>query len=178
MSADPDPPSDRRPDALRPEELTEAVDRLGPPPIGVVLISVEAQSERIEGDAGSAIEPTPSGDRIAREVAAHLAERIHQPDVLAIDEQDRIVVARAGLRAPSATDGLAHNLHDELSRTRIVGDRAVRWRVTIGAATSLAGDTGPDVVGYATRALDEAHLLGGDRVVIFDDVDRELLPDR
>jgi hypothetical protein len=77
-----------------------------------------------------------------------------------------LAIGRTNMTAPAEAEGLARRIADRLER-RPVGDWA------IGVAVSHRSDSARDLIQFAERALYEAKMLGGRRVWVFDDVERE-----
>ncbi len=91
---------------------------------------------------------------------------------------NELAVVRSALDAPAAAEGLAHRiaqrLDTELQSLAVDTERSpTRW--AIGVAVGRPDDGAADLLRYAEVALDDAWLLGGGRLVAFDDGDRELL---
>ncbi|MEM9561324.1 MAG: hypothetical protein AAGA93_01820 [Actinomycetota bacterium] len=91
---------------------------------------------------------------------------------------NELAVVRAPLDAPAAAEGLARRiaqrLGPELESLAVDAERSpTRW--AIGVAVSRAEDEPADLLRHAEAALGDAWVLGGGRLVAFDDGDRELL---
>ena len=141
--------------------------RLQRPPLGLVLIEVVVRADQIGGPIDAATVLRAIEDRIGRETG---------PDDLVLPTgPDRLTVVRAGLTAPAEAEGLALRIQAGLAAPMLAGEGRVHCRAAIGVAVSRAGDSAADLLRYAEHALGDASLLGGDRVVAFDDRDRELL---
>lgn len=100
-------------------------------------------------------------------------------DAILAASTSEVAVIRAPLGGPAAAEGLAHRLaqrlDSELARLALdAGQPQIGW--AIGVVAARRDDTGDDLLRYAQSALDDAWLLGGRRLVAFDDGDRELLP--
>lgn len=99
--------------------------------------------------------------------AAAIEGELGPTDALRAIGPGRFLIVRSGMRAPAEAEGLALRLAAGL------GDGGAQ--PVIGVAVSRPEDSADDLLGYVERALTDAAQLGGDRVVFFDDGDRELL---
>lgn len=80
---------------------------------------------------------------------------------------NRLAVIKADLTAPAQTEGYSLRIHEAI-RTEHPS------RVAIGVAVSRSGDAANVLLRFAVQALEDALLLGGDTVVIFDEQDRDV----
>jgi len=135
------------------------------PPIGVLLIEWDAvPGPTVESTRPAAQDPI---------VGAVLAEA-GPADTVVSTGPGQLGLVRRALTAPAEAESQAHRI---AARFRAAGDRpdapAPTW--AIGVAVSHRSDTAADLLRYAEHALTDAQLLGGDRVVPFEDADRLLL---
>jgi predicted signal transduction protein with EAL and GGDEF domain len=134
-------------------ELVSEIERaFGAPPAGLLLIDLQTPEQ-----ADVVVDEAEPGDR-----------------VLVTGPTSRAII-RAAITAPAEADGLALRLHSALTEPVLVEGRQVSREAAIGVATSLDGDTAEQLLRYAEHGLDDAAMLGGNRVVVFDDEDRQLL---
>lgn len=125
-------------------------------PVGVIALDVE---------------PGP----VATEIAPTVEAIVGEPDAVLQLGPHRLVVIKPGLIAPAEAEGLTLRLRQEIVDQPVGSDTDERRRATIGVAVSHAEDGPADLLRYAEHAIGDARMLGGDRVVFFDDPDRELL---
>lgn len=148
--------------------LERVAEALASQPAGVVLIEFV-----IEHDGESAIEGRTVDDLIN----ARLEVVVEPSAIVAGPAVDQVAIIRRAMSAPAEAESVAFRLHELLSGPVTIGpDGEVAFcRAAIGVAVSRAGDTAPALLGYAQHALADARMLGGDTVVVFDDIDRDLL---
>lgn len=139
-------------------------------PIGLVLIEL-----RIESETGNTIE---ADDETRAELGSRIARCLTDSDELLTPNVDRFLIIKRQLTAPAETEGFALRLLNALGGPLHGGPAKGICHSTIGVAVSHAKDDAEDLLRYAEHALADAHLLGGDLVVCFEDADRELLPER
>lgn len=139
-------------------------------PIGLVLIEL-----RIESDTGESI---TTDDAIRSELQKRIALCLTESDELLAANVDRFLIIKRHLSAPAETEGFALRLLNTLGGPLRDGRTTGICHSTIGVAVSHAKDSAQDLLRYAEHALADAHMLGGDLVVCFEDADRELLSDR
>lgn len=157
-----------------PQLVTRLDVLLRQPPLGLILVRPGVPPMDDIEDRMALVRPA------VRATMNRIVERSADRDVIALIESDLVLLARPGLTAPAETEALARRLHTDLGQPLILDDEVIRCTITIGAAVSAPGDTGAALLGYARHALEDARALGGDRVVVFDDLGRQLLepPDR
>lgn len=145
--------------------LTASLDR---PPAGVLLIGWDRLDE-VYGVHELQVE---------RSVVFTVTACTRVTDEIIAASTNELAVVRAPLDAPAAAEGLARRiaqrLGPELESLAVDAERSpTRW--AIGVAVSRAEDEPADLLRHAEAALGDAWLLGGGRLVAFDDGDRELL---
>ncbi len=139
------------------------------PPVGVILIGWE----RPPGSATSLASGYPAQvEKSAVYVVTGCAGR---SDRVLASADDEVAVIRSAMSGPATAEALAarmaRQLEVELDRLAIeAGEPSARW--AIGLVVGRDDDGPTDLVRYAERALGDAWLLGGRRVVAFDDGDR------
>lgn len=143
-------------------------EALALPPVGVLVIEWEPGPGPTVGSTG----PGPH-DPVVEAVLAEAGPA----DLVVSAGPGRVGLVRRALTAPAEAEGLAHRI---AARFHSTADRpeapASTW--AIGVAVSHRGDTAADILRYSEHALTDAQLLGGDRVVPFEDADRLLLAPR
>lgn len=147
----------------RTDLLSELVDALQTPPAGVILIEI---------DLGQS---TDSDERVAEVFAGRIAEQTEPDDITLVTSSRGFALIRSAITSPAEAEGLAFRVHKALTEPIPVDGEKVTCDAAIGVATSLAGDTNGELLHYAEHALGDSKILGGDRVIVFDDEDRELL---
>ncbi len=154
------PPSTAEEEAFR-RHIADAITN---GPTGLLLIGASV-------DMDVEVSPTDVFDELSHRLHRHVRDE----DLLVHDEPGRWRLVRSDLRGPSEVEGLAFTVQSELAKPVIVHDRAIRCSVAVGAATTVSGDDAATLGRHARHAFEDAELLGGDRVVAFDDLDRDLL---
>ena len=157
------------------------IDQIGQaqddPPVGLVIVGWE----RLDPPGGPVAAPSeePTYDQLVeRSVGFVVAACAGRSDRLLAAAETEVAIVRSPLSGPATAESLAHHvakrLDVELDRLAISADRpAARW--AIGVAVGRRDDRAVDLLRYAEAALDDAWLLGGRRLVAFDDGDRDLL---
>lgn len=80
---------------------------------------------------------------------------------------NRMAVVKAGLTAPAQAEGYSLRVHEAIRTEH-------PCRVAIGVAVSRSGDAPSVLLRLAVQALEDALVVGGDTVAVFDDRDRDL----
>ncbi len=166
--ADDATPTDGPASSNRADLIKLLQDALISPPTGLVLIELGFDPS----DSPLSAEDV---ELVATEVADRIAGQAEPGDATLRTGRQSWALIRATTSAPAEAEGLAYRVHKALTEPKIIGDRQLSNRVAIGVVTSLAADTGEELLRYAEHALGDANLLGGDKVVVFDDEDRALL---
>ncbi|MDH3295709.1 MAG: GGDEF domain-containing protein [Acidimicrobiia bacterium] len=139
--------------------------------VGVALIDVDHFIE-----LSRQLPPTSGGtEAIMAAVVRRLGTRLTPADLTARVADDSVLVMRHPLEGPAAIEGLGLRLVDACREPLVVAGESYRCTISVGVATSRAGDTGPSLLRFAQFALDDAKALGRNRMVAFADEDRELL---
>ncbi len=138
------------------------------PPVGLLLVGWDPPTDGV----GS------NDHLIERSIVFAVAACTESTDTVVAASTCEVAIVRAPLRAPAAAESLAHRLAQrldtELERLAVEA-RQPRTAWAIGVAVARPEDRGSDLVRHGHSALDDAWLLGGRRLVAFDDGDRELL---
>lgn len=135
------------------------------PPVGVLLVEWDpVPGLRVGSPARAAYDP----------IAAAVLAGAGPGDVIVSGGPGLVALIRPAMTAPAEAEGLAHRIvaHFQPTGERI-DDPTPTW--AIGVAVSHCSDSGEALLRYAEHALSDAQLLGGNRVVPFDDLDRLLL---
>ena len=167
-SADTAPDSGKDADVTRQHVLDTLRVAMKSVPIGLVLIEL-----RVEAESGKLIE---TDDNVRAELKNRLARCLTESDELLVTNVDRFLIIKRELSAPAETEAFAMRLLNTLGGPLHQGPTKGICHSTIGVAVSHATDDAEDLLRYAEHALADAHMLGGDLVVCFEDADRELLP--
>ncbi|MEM7324752.1 MAG: diguanylate cyclase [Actinomycetota bacterium] len=162
--------TDETGDLQRDQVLEAVASALSNGPVGLVLVELW-----VEGENGEPIDP---GAETRRELATRLSRCLDNSDELLTANVDRQLIIKRNLSAPAETEGFALRLLNALGGPVNGGPTRGVCHSTIGVAVSHASDGAEDLLRHAEHALTDAHLLGGDIVVCFEDEDREILPER
>lgn len=137
------------------------------PPIGLVLLDILIQTDEVGGPVGH--------DLLWQTLHGRVRKETGPDDAVLKTGTQRLTIIKSGLRAPAEAEGFALRVLAGLRSPMLVGEGRVTCQTAIGVAVSRAGDRAAPLVRYAQHALDDARMLGGDRVVAFDDQDRDLI---
>lgn len=145
------------------------------PPVGVILVGWER--------------PPGSGTSLEFGYPAHVEKSVvhvvtgcaGRSDRVLASADDEVAVIRSAMSGPATAEALAarmaRQLEVELDRLAIAaGEASARW--AIGVVVGRDDDGPTDLVRYAERSLGDAWLLGGRRVVAFEDSERASNPPR
>ena len=187
------PPATAEPVRPGPARVDQAglIERIavaqGDPPVGLIVVGWERARHRPGAPAPMGPvpvgpgpdDPIPDDDRqVERTVVFAVTSCAARDDHIVASAEAEVAVVRSALGGPAAAEALAHRmatrLDVELDRLAIAtGQATARW--AIGVAVGRCEDRPADLLRYAETALDDAWVLGGRRIVAFDDGDRELL---
>jgi predicted signal transduction protein with EAL and GGDEF domain len=164
-------PNDDDPALDQAERLAEAAllervaEAVGAPPVGLLFVELQLNS------------PDDSHVAVDELLLARFEAVVDAADIVVGPGPNRVAVIRQAMTAPAEAEGTARRLHGVLSGPVAINraGESVTCQAAIGVAVSLTGDSANDLVRYARHALDDARMLGGDTVVVFDDDDRDLL---
>lgn len=160
----------RQGDPDRRSALIEATElALATPPVGLVLIELLIETDQPE--------PASDPELLEKVIDQQIAELSGDDDRLLATDRNCLAVVKSSMTAPAEAEGFAYRLQSLLATPLIVGEARTSYQAAIGVAVSRAGDTAIDLVRYVEHALGDARMLGGDMVVVFDDQDRDLLPE-
>lgn len=167
-TADTAPDSGAGADVTRRHVLAALQTAMKSVPVGLVIIEL-----RIEAGTGKLID---TDEDLRAEVERRLVACLTESDELVSANVDRFLIVKRKLSGPAETEGLALRLLQAIREPRPDKPEQRTIQSAIGVAVSHAKDDAEDLLRYAEHALADAHMLGGDRVVCFEDADRELLP--
>jgi len=145
------------------------------PPVGVILIGWERPpSSATTLESGYPVQ-------VEKSVVYVVTGCAGRSDRVLASADDEVAVIRSAMSGPATAEALAarmaKQLEVELDRLAIEADEpSARW--AIGVVVGRDDDSATDLVRYAERALGDAWLLGGRRVVAFEDSDRRSNPPR
>jgi len=142
------------------------------PPVGIILIELLIDQGKSSGQGQTTRENEALLDEA---VLQRIAEQAEPGDSTLCTGPGGLALIRSATSAPAETEGLAYRVQKSLVDAVSIGDWQLYCQAAIGVATSLKGDTGEVLLRYAEHALGDARMLGADTVVVFDDLDRELL---
>ena len=145
------------------ERINESLDT---PPVGVVLI---------ETTIDATYKNAPDQKLIDNAIVTKIRQETGSKDIVLLLGPDQVVIVKQAMIAPAEAEGCALRIQARLQPSMIVGEGRLSVQTAIGVATSHSSDTAEALFGYAVHALNDARMLGGERVVAFDDQDRDLL---
>lgn len=180
-SAEPDPGSPTGAAGPRPARTDQAgvtgliAAAQHDPPVGVIIVGWD----RPEPEPAQATTDEPTYEhQIEQSVLFAVAATAGPSAEILASAEAEVAVVQSALRGPATAEALAHRLARrldvELDRLATTADRPVaRW--AIGMAVGHPTDRAAELLRYAESALNDAWLLGGRRLVAFDDGNRGLL---
>lgn len=137
--------------------------------VGVAIVDVDHFSDLV-----------PPGDHkraeaLNSEFVRRISGLVLPGDITAQFDHGRYLIARHPLTGPAEMEGLGLRIVESFTEPVSVGDQRHQTSVSVGVATSRAGDSADSLCRYAHHALDDAKALGRNRMVAFVDEDREML---
>ena len=141
--------------------------------VGVAIVDIDHyEAARDQVEANGATE-----QQLLSTLAARLAASTNPGDFTARLGDDDYLIVRGPLAAPAAIESVGLNLVSAMNKPLTVGPVDLVCQVSVGVATSGEGDSARRLLRFAQYALDDAKALGRNRMVAFDDLDRDLLAD-